>query len=200
MCCTFSYLQYAVNDATEHVADVSHYPAHAVICNTEDISANYHRVHEANVSGSWETQTGNKLTQISGDKAINCAKQRVKREIYELTNTFHYIQHSVQYGTEHTLDVANHATHELISNTEDTSAYYHRVNVAKIKFSWENTRGIREAVKRQLKETRQTHKSDTSRETWNKYLYLNPVLCPVLYPQQHRARPWWSPLIRPWSH
>ena len=53
-------------------------------------------------------------------------------------NTFHYIQDSVQNGTEHTLDVAHHSTHEVINNTEDASAYVHRVYVANVSFSWEN--------------------------------------------------------------
>lgn len=50
-------------------------------------------------------------------------------------NTFHYIQNGVQDATEHILDVAQHPTHEVISNTEDTSAYDHGVNVAKVSFS-----------------------------------------------------------------
>lgn len=50
-------------------------------------------------------------------------------------NTFHYIQNSVQDGTEHILDVAHYSTHELVSNTEDASAYDHRVNVAEVSFS-----------------------------------------------------------------
>lgn len=52
-------------------------------------------------------------------------------------NTFYYIQNSVQNGTEHIPDVAHNSTRELISNTEDTSAYDHRVNVANVNFSWE---------------------------------------------------------------
>lgn len=52
-----------------------------------------------------------------------------------MLSTFYYIQNCVQNSTEHILDVAHHSTNELISNTEDTSAYYHRVNVAKVNFS-----------------------------------------------------------------
>jgi len=55
----------------------------------------------------------------------------------ERVNTLHYTQYSVQDEAERILDVARCSTHELISYIEDTSAYYHRVNVAKIKFSWD---------------------------------------------------------------
>lgn len=50
---TFNYIQYFVQDGTEHVPDAAHYSTHSVISDTEDTSANHHGVHKANVSGSW---------------------------------------------------------------------------------------------------------------------------------------------------
>lgn len=51
---TFCNIQYAVYDDTEHPPDVVHDFICGVISKTKDISANYHRVHEANIHGSWE--------------------------------------------------------------------------------------------------------------------------------------------------
>lgn len=62
-------------------------------------------------------------------------------------NTFHRIQKVVQDGTEHILDVAHHITGKLVSNTEDTPAYDHRVHVAEVRFSWQKQRqGVRLTV------------------------------------------------------
>ena len=53
---TFWCIQYCVQDNTDHIPDVANYCTHIVISNTEDTSAYDHRVHVANVSGSWENQ------------------------------------------------------------------------------------------------------------------------------------------------
>lgn len=50
---TFYYVQYCVNNNTEHVPDVAHDSTHGVICYTEDISADHHWVQETDVCGSW---------------------------------------------------------------------------------------------------------------------------------------------------
>lgn len=50
-------------------------------------------------------------------------------------DTFYYIQSGVRDATEHILDIALNLTHIFISSTEDTSAYAHRVNVAKVNCS-----------------------------------------------------------------
>lgn len=71
-------------------------------------------------------------------KSISCAALIAIFKVLGGLNTFHYIQDSVQDGTEHILDIAHHSTCELINNTEDTSAYVHRIYVANVSFSWEN--------------------------------------------------------------
>lgn len=52
---TSEYVEHGVQGGTEHVLDVAHYSPHCVICGVEDVPANNHRIHEANVDGSWET-------------------------------------------------------------------------------------------------------------------------------------------------
>lgn len=72
---TFEYIQYHVYDGTEHVLDVAKYSTHCVICDVEYISSYYHRVHEANVDGSWETQTGNEYGQkVRKANSLNCVR------------------------------------------------------------------------------------------------------------------------------
>lgn len=50
--CTVKSVQDCIYDCAQHTLDVLGYSTHKVVSNTEDISANDHRVNEANVSGS----------------------------------------------------------------------------------------------------------------------------------------------------
>lgn len=54
--CTLYCVQYHIQDCTEHIPDVAYYSTHTVVSKIEDISANNHRVNEANINGSWEEQ------------------------------------------------------------------------------------------------------------------------------------------------
>lgn len=56
------------------------------------------------------------------------------------TGTFDYIQYTVQDSTEDVLDLAHYSTHNAIGNIEGTSAYDHRIYVAKVDYSWGNQR------------------------------------------------------------
>lgn len=51
-CCTFYCVQYHINDGTEHILDATCYSLQKVVSNTEDVSADDHGVHEAQVGGS----------------------------------------------------------------------------------------------------------------------------------------------------
>lgn len=72
---TFCYVQYFVYDGTQHVLDVAHYSTQSVISHTEGPSANHHRVHEADISGSWgenEQKTNKHQEQICKMDTVCC--------------------------------------------------------------------------------------------------------------------------------
>ncbi len=50
---TLNCVQYYIHNSTQHTLDVSCYSTHKVVSNIEGISADNHRVNEANVNGSW---------------------------------------------------------------------------------------------------------------------------------------------------
>lgn len=50
--CTLKRVQYDIQDCTERTLDVCCDSTHKVVSDTEGISADYHGINEANVSGS----------------------------------------------------------------------------------------------------------------------------------------------------